>query len=138
MSRNISKKRKLEAKDITLRMFDWLRKNPDKGKPDMPRDIIRDLLRFTGRIQTTRYTCCLCPLFANGFYQEDYNPDICEDFHVWLDDCPSCPLQKRGHNCTRLNSFFVLWDESDPIFNSKERSKGAEGIYNIINEWEIK
>ncbi len=105
-----------EAKELSLKLWGWLKDNPDKGKENSPYwEEVKDL-------------DCRCPLCEYTF-----NDDTCE----------RCPLFQAGEYCNNDDSAYDIWSdikggvyygEGNPIEVSR---KCATKIYNIIEAWVV-
>jgi hypothetical protein len=100
-----------EVKELTVKIWQYLADNPGiRDKSGLPYDLFRRVMHMH----------CYCPL--------------CDRFII--KDCIGCPLFTAGHDCKQPKSFYYRWLNSYSG-DVKLRRKCAEGIVEIVREWEI-
>lgn len=107
---------KQEAKDLTIKLWEWLADNPDKYKKASP--YWSSILWFKGH-------CPLCEVHSLG---DDVPPD-----------CLKCCLGRHGNGCLEALSPFQRWQDAsiDYPHSLKTRHEAALEIVIKVAGWNV-
>ena len=115
---------KKEAKELTIKVWEWLRDNPSaKFKGDVPDKLFK-------QIQDLYHDCPLC-----GLFNKEMIP-----FSKWEShNCEGCPLKAAGQQCdSEGENYFTSWNTEECGEAAEAiRRTSATGIVDIVKCWKI-
>ena len=110
-------KKHINAVVKTIKMWEWLRDNPDRSK--------QDYLEPLGIYQLIKHGCFLCYCWM-GFGEGE-----CVDSNRY--GCSNCPLDNKiAKKCFAGNSAFKSWKWSE---RPKTKAKYAQIIVDLCKKW---